>query len=73
MKTTEIYNQYEFYSRTCTYELSVLEGVDLPVLYAPVSGIQYLHIIISTASAEDLILFVLEISYSLQNTSLPNP
>ena len=32
----------------------MLEGVDLPVLYAPVSGIIYLHIIIAIASAEEI-------------------
>ena len=32
----------------------MLEGVDLPVLYAPVSGIIYLHIIITIASAEEI-------------------
>ena len=59
VKTSDIYNQYELYSRTCTYGLSVLEGGDLPVLYAPVVGIRSLHVIIAIASAEDLIFFSL--------------
>ena len=43
------------------------EGVDFTVSYAPVAGICSLQIIISIASAEGLILFVLDISNAFQN------
>ena len=51
----------------------MLGGLDLTVSYAPVSDICSLRIIIAIASAEGLILFVLDISSAFQNTILPNP
>ena len=56
---TDINNQYVLYSRTCSYESSILEGVYFTVSYEPVSGILSLRIIIAIASAENLIIFVL--------------
>ena len=51
----------------------MLEGVDFTVSYAPVTGIRPLFIIISIASAEGLIMFVLDISNAFQNNILSNP
>ena len=73
VKTTEIYNQYDLYSRTCVDGSSMIEGVDFTISYKPVAGIWTLCIIISIASAEGLIIFVLDISNAFQNTILPNP
>ena len=72
VKTTDIDNQYDLYSRTCAYRLSVLEVFDFTVSYAPVDVICSLRIIISIASAEGLIIFVLDMSNAFQNTILPN-
>ena len=49
------------------------EVVDFTVLYTPVASILSLHIIISIASEEVLIIFVLDISNEFQNTMSPNP
>ena len=73
LKTTDIYNQYDLYSRTCVDRSSVREEVDFTVSYAPAAGICSLRIIIAIASAKGLILFVLDISNDFQNTILPNP
>ena len=51
----------------------MIEGVEFTVSYEPVAGIRSLCIITAIASAEGLILFVLDISNAFQNTSLPNP
>ena len=51
----------------------MLEVIGFTVSYALVSGIISLCIIVTIASAEGLILFVLEISNSFQNTTLPDP
>ena len=68
VKKNYIDNKYDLYYRTCADRLSVLEGVDFSVSYAPVAGIFSLHIIISIASAEGLILFVLDISNAFQKS-----
>ena len=73
VKTTDIENQYDLYSRTCADGPSTLEGVDFTVSYTPVAGIHSLCIIIEIDSAEVLILFLLDISNTFQNTILPNP
>ena len=73
VKTTYIDNQYDLYSRKCADVLSMIEGVDFTVYYAPVAVIWSLFIIAALASAEGLILFVLDISNAFQNTILPNP
>ena len=51
----------------------MIEGVDFTVSYSPVSVIRSLNIIIAIASAEVLIIFVLDISNALKNNILPNP
>ena len=51
----------------------IIEGVEFTVSYAPVVGIRSHWIIIAIASAEGLIIFVLWISNTFQNTILPNP
>ena len=71
-KKTYIENKYELYSRTCSYGSSMIEGVDFTVSYEPVSGIRYLQIIIAIASAECLVIFVLDISNDFQNKILTN-
>ena len=73
VKKADVDNQYNLYSRTCAYESSILEGVYFNVSYVPVDGIRYLRIIVSISSAEDLIVFVLDISNAFQNNILPNP
>ena len=55
IKTTDIDNQYDLYSRTCSDGSSMLERVDLTVLYAPVAGICSICIITSISSVEVLI------------------
>ena len=50
----------------------MIEGVDFTVSYQPVTGILSLCIIIATAYAECLILFVLDISNAFQNIILCN-
>ena len=73
LKTTDIDNQYDIYSRTCKDGSSMIEGVDFTVYYAPAAVILSLHITTAIASAEDLIIFVLDIYNAFQNTILPNP
>ena len=73
VKTTDIDNQYDLYSRTCADVSSMLEGVDFTLSYAHVASIRSLRSIMSIASAEGLIIFVLEISNAFQNTILTNP
>ena len=51
----------------------MLEGVDFTVSYTRVAGIRSLRIIIEIAYAEGLIIFVLDISNSGNNTLLSNP
>ena len=51
----------------------MLEGIRFTVPYAEVDGILSLRIIISIASVEGLIIFVLEFSNVFQNTVLPYP
>ena len=51
----------------------MVEGVEFTVSYEPVAGTLSLCIIMAIASAEDLIIFVLDISNAFQNTILPNP
>ena len=72
VKTTDIENKYDLYLQTCSDESSMPEVVDFTVLYTPVASILSLHIIISIASEEVLIIFVLDISNSFQNTIIPN-
>ena len=73
VKTTDIDNQYDIYSRICADGSSMLEVVYFTVYYAPVSGIYSLRISIAISSSEVLVLFVLDISNDFQNTILPNP
>ena len=73
IKTNYIYNQYDIHSRTCTNGSSIFDVVDFTISYAPVAVILSLCIIIAIASAEGLVIFVLEISKAFQNTILPNP
>ena len=65
--STDIENNYDIYSRTHAGGSSMLEGVDFTV-----TGNNSLCIIIAIASAEGLIIFVLDISNAFQNTILPN-
>ena len=51
----------------------MFEGVEFTVSYVPVVIIHSNRIIISIASAEGLILFLLYTSNDFQNTILPNP
>ena len=51
----------------------MLEEVYFTVLYAPVTGIKYLRTIISIASTEGIIIFILHISNEFRNTILSNP
>ena len=55
VKTTDIDNQYDINSRTCSDVLSMLEGVDFTVSYSPVDDIRSLCIIIAIISTEGLI------------------
>ena len=73
VKITDIENQSDIYSITCSYGSSVLEGVDFTLSYSPVDGISSLHILIAIASEEGLVIFVLEISDAFHNTILTNP
>ena len=73
VKTTDIDNQYDIYSRTCADRSSMIEGVEFTVSYAPVAGICSICIIIEIVSAEGLIIFFLDISNAFQNTILPYP
>ena len=73
VKTTNIDNQYDLYSRTYADGSSMVEVVDFTLSYAPVSGIHSLCISIAIDSAEVLILFVLDIPSAFHNTILPNP
>ena len=73
VKTTDIYNQYDIYSLTCSDGSSMLEVVDFTVYYSHVAGICSLHISIAISYKEGLVIFVLNISYAFQNTILPNP
>ena len=59
VKTTDIDNQYDLYSRTCAFVLSILEGVDFTGSYKPAASILSLCIIVAIASAEGFIIFVL--------------
>ena len=59
VKTTDIDNQYDLYSRTLADGSSIFGVVYFTVSYAPVAGIHFLHIIMEIAYAEGLILFVL--------------
>ena len=72
VKTTDIENQYNLYSRKLSDGSSMLEVVYLTVSYSPVAGIRSHHIIIAIASVESLILFILDIPNSFHNTILPN-
>ena len=49
----------------------MIEGFDFNLSYAPVAGILSLCIIIAIAYTEGLIIFVLDIYNSFQNTILP--
>ena len=51
----------------------MIEGFDFTVSYVHVAGIRSLCIIISIASAEVLVIFVLYISNAYQNIILTNP
>ena len=51
----------------------MLEEVGFTISYAPVASILYLHITIEIASAEGIIIFVLEISNDIHNTIISNP
>ena len=51
----------------------MLEVFDFTISYAPVAGYRSLCIIIEIASAEGIIIFVLDISNAFHNTILPNP
>ena len=72
LKTTDVDN-HDIDSRTCADGLYMLEVVDLSVSYAPVGGIKSLIIFITIASAEGMIIFILDISNSFQNIISPNP
>ena len=56
VKTKDIGNQYNLYSRTSEYVSSMIEIVDFAVSYAPVSGIISLRVIITIAYEEVLII-----------------
>ena len=73
VRTTDIDNKYDIYSRTCADGSSIIEGADFIVSYAPVSGVISLCIIISIASKERLIISILDIYNAFQNNILPNP
>ena len=51
----------------------MLEVFDFTISYVPVAGYRSLCIIIEIASAEGIIIFVLDISNAFHNTILPNP
>ena len=51
----------------------MLEVVEFTFSYSPATGISSLCIITVITSVEGVIIFVLDISNSLQNTILPNP
>ena len=51
----------------------MIEGCDFNLSYVPVASIHSLRIITSIASAEGIIIFVLDISNAFQNKILPNP
>ena len=57
VKTTDIDNLYDLYSRTCADASFMIEGVDFTVLYSPMSGSRSLYIIITVESEEGLIFF----------------
>ena len=73
VKTTEIDNQYDLYSRTCENVSSIIEGVEFNVSYSPVACTSSLHIMIAIDSKEGLIIFVLDISNAFHSTILTNP
>ena len=62
VKTTEIKNKYDIYSRNCAYGSSMIEGDKFTVSYTHVSSIKYIRIIISITYAEGMIVFILDIS-----------
>ena len=68
----DIDNQYELYSRTCAYGSHMIERFYITVSYVPVISIKSLCIIVSFSSAEFLIIFILDISNTFQNTILIN-
>ena len=72
-KKINISNQYNLYSRTIAYVSSIIEGVYFTLSYTPVAAIISICIIISIEYAEVLIIFILDISNTFQNTILPNP
>ena len=51
----------------------MLEGVDFKVSYKYLKTIKYLRTIITIASAEGMIIFILDIVYVFKNNILPNP
>ena len=51
----------------------MFEGVYFTISYAPVTSIKSLYIIVTFASEEGLIIFILDKSNVLQNTILTNP
>ena len=57
VKTIEMYNKFDLYSRTCADVSSIIEGVYFTVSYTPVAGIKSLIIIIDIASAKGMIIF----------------
>ena len=68
VKTTDIDNQYDLYSRTCSDGSSMLKGVEFTLSYAPGADICSLCIIVAIAYTKDLIIFVLDISNYFQKT-----
>ena len=73
VRTIDIDNHYDIYLRIFPYGSSMIEGVSFAVWYVPVIGIKHLRIIISIASAEYMITFLLDISNEFHNDILPNP
>ena len=72
VKTIEIKNQYDLYSRNFTDVSFMLEVVDFLVSYTPVASIKYLIIVIAVAYTEVIIIFILDIYNAFQNIILPN-
>ena len=72
-KITDIENKYYLYSRTYKDGSFILDGFESTASYSPVAGIISLRIVIAIVSAEGLIIFILGISKSFQNTILLNP
>ena len=70
-RVADIDNQYDLYSRRCADGSSMLEIVDFTISYASVAIIKSLRIIILIASAELLIMFILDIYNAFQNNILP--